>query len=309
MIKKGCLIASAVFLAVYAGYVKLLWGKIVENGTVQLFPTFLLALFGALGLLMVVSQLKAVIFGTGDSAALKRAGQGLPLEDGREEAVWGPIEPLGATLEAPFSGRACVAYEYDAKNPSTMDSDGDARPGGSTLAGFALAPSVIRSSRGDVNLLGFSLLEKFPGRTFSDPEARERAVRYAGSTEFTEMGLAKIGRMISAMDAAMADDDGSVRQDMRMGSASPEDLAACTLEEKVISPGETVTAIGLWDAAKGGLVPKLRGKSTIVRLLPGGGAAMTVFAQKRPWGILAFSLLWAGFAHAFIYLVLLKAPK
>ena len=309
MIKKGCLIGSVVFFAVYAGYVRLLWGKIVEHGEPQLFPTLLLALFGALGLLMIVSQLKAVIFGSDDAAALKRAQQGLPLEDGRPEAVWGPIEPLGATLEAPFSGRTCVAYEYDAKNASAVGADGSARPGGSTIAGFALAPSVIRSSRGDVNLLGFSLLEKFPHKTFSDPASRERAVRYASSAPFTEMGLAKIGTMISAMDAAMADDDGSVRNDMRMSGSSPDDLASCTLEEKVISPGETVTAIGIWDAAKGGLVPKHRGRSAIVRVLPGGGAAMLAYQEKRPWGLLAFSLLWGGFAHVFIAIVLWRAGK
>ncbi|MRR12296.1 hypothetical protein EG835_07495, partial [bacterium] len=117
MIKKGCTIGAVILLGLFGGYLYLLWGKI------ETVPAFILAGFGALGLVMVVSQVKAVIFGSGDSGALKRAEQGLPLEDGREEAVWGPIEPLGAALEAPFSGRPCVAYEYDAKNPSTVDSD------------------------------------------------------------------------------------------------------------------------------------------------------------------------------------------
>lgn len=303
MMKKSCTIAAAVMLGLFGGYLWLLWGK------VETVPAIILAGFGALGLVMVVSQLKAVIFGSGDSGALKRAEQGLPLEDGKEEAVWGPIEPLGATLEAPFSGRSCVAYEYDAKNPSTTDSDGDVRPGGSTLAGFALAPSVIRSSRGDVHLLGFSLLNEFPEKVMKDPEDAERAIRYAGSTDFTEMGLAKLGAMLSTMDDAMADDDGTVRKDMRMKGATASNLAACSLTEKVIVPGETVTAIGFWDAARGGLVPKHRGKSVIVRLLPGGGAAMVVHSEKRPWGILAFSLVWAGFAHAIIYFVLMKASR
>ncbi len=303
MIKKGCAIATVVLLGLFGAYLSLLWGRI------ETVPALILALFGALGLVMVVSQVKAVIFGSGDAGALKRAEQGLPLVDGREEAVWGPIEPLGATLEAPFSGRPCVAYEYNAKNPSTTGSDGEVRPGGSTLAGFALSPSVIRSSRGDVNLLGFSLLEEFPEKVMEDPEDAERAIRYVGSTEFTQMGLAKLGAMLSLMDDAMADDDGTVRKDMRMKDATASDLARCTLTEKVIAPGETVTAIGLWDAAKGGLVPKHRGKSVIVRLLPGGGAAMVAHSEKRPWGILAFALLWAGFAHAVIYLVLMKAPK
>jgi hypothetical protein len=303
MIKKGCAIGAVVLLGLFGGYLYLLWGK------VETMPAFILAGFGALGFIMVVSQLKAVIFGSGDAGALKRAEQGLPLEDGKEEAVWGPIEPLGAPLQAPFSGRPCVAYEYDAKNPTTVDSRGHERPGGSTLAGFALAPSVIRSSRGDVHLLGFSLLSEFPEKVMQDPGDTERAIQYVGSTEFTEMGLAKIGAMLSTMDDAMSDDDGSVRKDMRMKAATAADFAACTLTEKVIAPGETVTAIGLWDAAKGGLVPKHRGKSVIVRLLPGGGAAMVAHSQEKPWGILAFALIWAGFAHAIIYFVLTKASR
>jgi hypothetical protein len=303
MIKKGCTIGAVILLGLFGGYLYLLWGKI------ETLPAFILALFGALGLVMVVSQVKAVVFGSGDAGALKRAEQGLPLEDGREEAVWGPIEPLGATLKAPFSGRACVAYEYDAKNPSTVDSEGETRPGGSTLAGFALAPSVIRSNRGDVHLLGFSLLQDFPEKVMNHPEDAERAIRYAGSTEFTEMGLAKLGAMLSTMDEAMSDDDGSVKKDMRMKAATAADLAACTLTEKVIAPGETVTAIGLWDAARGGLVPKHRGKSVIARLLPGGGAAMVAHAQKRPWGLLAFALVWAGFSHVIIWLALTRGMK
>lgn len=303
MIKKGCAIGGVVMLGLFGAYLYLLWGKI------ETVPALILALFGSLGLVMVVGQLKAVLFGSGDAGALKRAEKGLPLEDGMEEAVWGPIEPLGAPLAAPFSGRPCVAYEYDAKNPSSRDSRGRETSGGSTLAGFALAPSVVRSNRGDVHLLGFSLLTEFKPETFDDPESRERAVRYASSTEFTEMGLAKIGAMISTLDEAMTDDDGSVRKDMRMKEATASDLAACTLEEKVIAPGESVTAIGIWDAGRGGLVPKHRGKSAIVRLLPGGGAAMVAHAQKRPWGLLLFALLWAGFAHVIIWLAVTRGME
>jgi len=296
VIKKGCAIGAVVMLGLFGAYLSLLWGK------VETVPALILAGFGALGLVMVVGQLKAVLFGSGDSGALKRAEEGLPLEDGKEEAVWGPIEPLGAPLAAPFSGRPCVAYEYDAKNPSSRDSEGRSTSGGSTISGFALAPSVIRSNRGDVLLLGFSLLTEFEERKLDDPQSRERAVRHAASTEFREMGLAKIGAMISTLDEAMTDDDGSVRMDLRMTGATAADLAACTLEEKLIAPGETITAIGIWDAAKGGLVPKLRGKSAIVRLLPGGGAAMVAHSQKRPWGLLLFALVWAGFSHVFIWL-------
>lgn len=295
MIRKGCAIASVVLLAVYGFYLWLLWGRI------ETFPVFLLSGFGAIGFLMFFSQLKEVVFGPAGSAALKRAEKGLPLEDGAEEAVWGPIEPLGAPLEAPFSGRACVAYEYDAK------------PGGegaaSTMAGLALAPAVIRSHRGDVNLLGFSMLEQWKEKRFDDAEARERATRWVATTEFREMGLAKLGTMFSALDEVMADDDGSVRMDMRTKEVTADDLAACALKEKVILPGETVTAVGLWDSAKGGLVPRLRDKATIVRVTPGGGAAAVAVSTKRPWGTFLFAIVWAGFAHAVIALIVLKFPR
>ena len=293
MIKKGCAIAAVVVLGVFGAYLYLLWGK------VEAVPAIVLAGFGALGLLMVVGQLKAVLFGSGDVGALKRAEQGLPLEDGKEEAVWGRIEPLGAALTAPFSGRPCVAYEYDAKKDPAPD---DENATASTLAGFALTPSVIRSSRGDVRLLGFSLLSEFPETVVDDPEAVHRATRHAASSQPEEMGLAKLGSLISAMDDAMADDDGSVRKDMKAKDATVTDLEACVLTEKIVAPGETVTAIGIWDASRGGLVPSHRGKSAVVRLLPGGGAAMVAHGQKRPWGLLFFSLLWAAFAHVFIWL-------
>lgn len=300
MIKKGCIIASVVMLGLFGGYLYLLWGK------VEAVPAMILALFGALGLVMVVSQLKAVIFGSGDQDALRRAEQGLPLVDGEKEAVWGPVEPLGALLAAPFSGRPCVAYEYDAKNPATRGSDGRERPGGSAISGFALCPSVIRSGRGDVLLCGFSILDKFEKTLLGeDAEARRRAREYAAQTRFEAMGLSKIGSMLSQMDEAMADDDGSVRKDWKMndGEVALED---CELEEKIIAPGEMITAVGIWDAARGGIVPKKGGRSAIVQLMPGGGLAMVMHAEKRPWGTLVFALVWAAFSHVFIWLALTR---
>ena len=295
MLKKSCAIAAFVLIAVYGFYLWLLWGRI------ETLPVFILSGFGAIGFLIFFSQLKEVVAGPSGSGALKRAEKGLPLADGEEEAVWGPIEPLGASLEAPFSGRPCVAYEYDAKEGG----EGTA----SAMAGFALAPSVIRSHRGDVHVLGFSMLDAWKEKRFDDPEARERATRWAATTEFQEMGLAKVGAMFSALDQAMADDDGSVRTDLRTKELRSDGLAACALKEKVILPGETVTAIGIWDAAKGGLVPRLRDKSAIVRITPGGGAAAVAHATKRPWGTFAFAIVWAGFAHAIIAFIVWKFPR
>ena len=302
MIKRGCAIALVLLLGTFWGYYTLLRGKVESPGDA------LLAGFGAIGLLLFLSSLKRVVFGEGDVAAFERAERGLPLEDGKREAVWGPIAPLGGLLVAPCSGRSCVAYEYDAKNPATAGSDGESSPGGSSLSGLALAPSMIRSDRGDVRLLGFNLLAKFPPRSFTrDEEAMARMRDFAARSEFTQSGLASIGSLLSQMDEVMADDDGSVRKDWRFCKPEEVDLASCTLEEKAITPGTTVTAVGIWDASRGGLVPKHGNSMSAVTLAPGGGAAMVEAAKKRPWGLLVFSVLWAGFAHVFIVAVLMMS--
>ncbi len=33
---------------------------------------------------------------------------------------------------------------------------------------------------------------------------------------------------------------------------------------------------------------------------------MVAHSEKRPWGLLLFSLLWAGFAHVFIWFALTR---
>jgi hypothetical protein len=304
VLKKSCAIATVVMLALFAGYWRLLHGRVE-------FPIdLILAAFGAIGLAMLASQLKQVILGSPDTPVLKRALANVPFEDGRREAAWGPILPLGDLLTAPFSGRACVAYEYDAKKPDTWNRRGERQPQGSVMSGFALAPCRIASQRGEVRLLGFGMLDAFPDRDYASlGDARIRARDYLAGTSFTDTGVTKLGSMLSQMDAALADDDGAVRQDWRIGSSGPDDLERCALIEKVVLAGDLVTAIGVWDMPQGGLVPHREGKSAIVSLAPGDGATALARARQRPWGLLAFALVWSGFIHVFIYLILTRAPK
>lgn len=72
MLKKGCAILVVLFGAVFGAYFWLL--RDVE------FPgNLILALFGSLGLLMLASALKQIIFGDGEKSALQNALQGAPL--------------------------------------------------------------------------------------------------------------------------------------------------------------------------------------------------------------------------------------
>jgi hypothetical protein len=304
VLKKACSVAAILLLLLFAGYWRLLHGRVE-------FPVdVILAAFGAIGLAMLASQLKQVVLGSPDTPVLKRALANVPFEDGRREAAWGPIVPLGDLLTAPFSGRACVAYEYDARKPDTSNRRGERQPQGSVMSGFALAPCRIASQRGEVRLLGFGMLDAFPDRDYASlADARARARDYLAGAPFTNTGVTKLGSMLSQMDAALADDDGAVRQDWRIASSEPDDLERCALIEKVVLAGETVTAIGVWDTPRGGLAPHREGTSSIVSLAPGDGAAALSRARQRPWGLLGFALVWSGFVHVFIYLVLTRAPR
>ena len=144
----------------------------------------------------------------------------------------------------------------------------------------------------------------------TDPEDAERAIRYAGSTEFTEMGLAKLGAMLSTMDDAMSDDDGSVRKDMRMKAATAADLAACTLTEKVIAPGrDGHRHRALGRRARGPRAEAPRASRSSSGSSPGAGRRWWRTRRSARGALLVFALVWAGFAHAIICLVLTKAPE
>lgn len=301
MVVKGCVMSLVLLVAVFGGYFWFL--QHLE------FPAnLLLSIFGSIGLLILLSSIYQVIFGQGHDKAYKRALQGEPLREGEVEAVWGTIHALGDPLVAPFSGQECVAYEYDAKKPTVENDEGETSEQGSDIAGMALAPSVIRSNRGNVRLMGFNLLTDFPE---VDPEEfpidLERAYAYLQTTEFKPMAVTKIFSALSQMDEMLADDDGTVRQDWLMRKKEEIDLGSDRLMEKVIKEGDVVTAIGIWDPARG-IVPRMGKRKTPIQLRPGGGEAMVTEATKRPWGLLLFSLVWSGAAHAFIYFALTHAP-
>jgi hypothetical protein len=274
------------------------------HGRVEAPADIFLAVFGSIGLLIFVSSLWQVVVGNPDKGALERSEGRLPLLDGQKEAVSGTIEPVGSPLLAPFSGRQCVAYEYDVKERPAGSSQG---PQESEMSGWALTPSVIKSDRGDVRLLGFGLLSDFKETEYQDDVlASERAAAFLRTASFEEMSIRKIGAMVSAMDAMLESDAASARRDWKRADGEP-DVAGSRLIEKVIGVGDTVTVVGIYDASRGGLAPKYKGKTAPIKLVPGSGHAMVLQQTKRPWLLLAFSVLWSGFAHAVIYVALVAS--
>jgi hypothetical protein len=257
----------------------------------NLFAAGLGSIFGAVGLGGVGSLFRA----RRETAAFRRAARHHPPEHGRLTAIAGPIRPLGAALTSPFSGRPCVAYEYEVELPLTPRR-GHADSKQTELAGFALAACVIEAPQGGVRLLGFPMLDEFPQRRISGPEPAARARAYAAAAPFERMQGTAALRMFAAFDDALADADGIVRKDFRMRD-DPIPFEERRLNERVVDVGQQVCALGRYDAERRALVP---GGAMPNRLWPGTAAAVgsALAAAARSQAKLAFAFF--GVSHAML---------
>jgi hypothetical protein len=251
-VKKGCVVTLGFWAAFVALYAWIAWPVVREP-----MPTAMIAILGGTFAAMLVGAIVGLFTGGSDRAAFARARAAEARKDGRLEVASGPIRPLGEPLTAPFSSRACVAYEYDVKPVPR----GQGR-GAADFAGVALCPSAIDTPRGPVRILGWAMLDKFPNAPQKAIDS-VRAEGYIRQQQFEELGITKV---LSIFSELMADDDGAIRKDFRIGEAEPG-VEGKTLSEKIVAPGATVTAIGIFSEAAQGFTPA-KGTS-INRLFPG----------------------------------------
>jgi hypothetical protein len=262
MLRRGCALTLALVGGLFALYFAFFTRYFEWPG--NLFAAGLGSIFAA----AAVGSVGHLFWARRDAAAFRRAARNEPPIDGRLAVVAGPIRPLGAPLASPFSGRPCVAYEYEVVQP------GATRPGHATsqkqtdLAGFALTASVIETPQGGIRLLGFPMLDEFPQSRTPGREHAARGQQYVAAAPFERMqGIAAL-KMFAAFDDALADADGIVRKDFRM-SDGPIAFEERTIGERIVGVGEPVCALGRYDADKRALVPA---GATLNRLWPGTAA-------------------------------------
>jgi hypothetical protein len=171
-----------------------------------------------------------------------------PPRDGEKIAVTGTIETTTAALDAPISGANAVAYKYEVSSTS----------GDTLFDGFALAPSVIRSNRGTIAIFAYPELQ-FDAVEIVD--VADSFAEYVRRTRFMEPG---IGTARALFHELTVDDDGRMRNDMRMIS-DDDALKHATFKEWIVQPGDRVTAIGTYSAARGGFVPDGSVQPLIIR--------------------------------------------
>ena len=255
MLRRGCTLGVAVLGGLFALYLAFFTRYFEWPGNL------IAAAFGAFAGAVGVGAVGHIVWGWRDSRAFARAARGEPPVDGQLVVAAGPIRPLGVPLTSPFWGKPCVAYEYEVFGRRRRRTEADQYD----FAGFAMAAAAIETSHGGVRLLGFPILDQFPQSRAHGAEGRTRAEQYVASASFEPMqGLGKL-KMFSSFDDALADADGIVRKDFRLGDEAVP-LERRTIGERIVEVGEQVCAVGRYDADKRALVPK---GATLNRLWPG----------------------------------------
>ena len=246
--QRSC-ISSFIYFAVIAGvYYLVIHTQTQTPFGFDLLLAGLCALFTGLFLTGCLSFLTA----RRDWAALRRAEQGEPFQDGRMEAAIGAIQPLGQPLTSPFQQLPCVAYTYKISHRETTSSsrDGSNTSEVTDFSGYALAPAVIRSLRGDVRLPAFTDLDAFNCR-LNQAHAAQNAGIYIQNTDFEQVGLIST---FSVAVQTIKEPGITARKDWQIHAAGLQ--ADQTFEEQVVPVGQQVTALGFYSSEQNSFVPR-----------------------------------------------------
>src|SRR5262249_17461172 len=172
---------GAVFAALFVGEKRLLTG--VQGASVL---AGISSCFLSVGLAGVVGFIWRLLVPGEDSfaALLRRARTGVPPADGERMIATGRVRPLGPPLIAPFSGRACVAYEYRI-GWNWRDAEGSLPD----YWGSASRPFALQAPTSIVQVHAVSILERtIAPEQQTGSEAVDRARRWIATTRFESVG-------------------------------------------------------------------------------------------------------------------------
>jgi hypothetical protein len=293
-VKRGCLVGLAVLAGLIGLYYSFLLGRFSP-------PAHIVgALVGGVVTFLGLSLLNNARFSFRDLRVVRRSLTGARRPaDGEVAAAVGTLHPIGAPLKAPFSGRDCVLYDYEMTGPGRSSENAS-----NVIAGFALTPSVIRTSMlGDMKLLGYPNLDGFAKEEIEDPAARDRARAYIAATTFQDMRGLNVAKMYSELKDFMTDDDGAVRKDWRM-EADLDPGEERVLNELVVPVGEQVSVVGIYSAARHGLVPDVAKRGSVNRMTRGDAGTVTGALRVKVVGAIVGGLLLIGIGNAVLWGVL-----
>ncbi len=231
-----------VWAAAFALLYRLAWNRYYPPG--DWIAALIVSFFVALG----VGAIRRSRMERGDELIVGRTGE--PLADGARVAVAGTLEPAAGTLLAPFSGEACLVYEYEIFHIERGRTRGSSSIEVVDRSGFALAPCVIRAGGRDIALHAYPGLERFPTTTH-DPSSGRTYLANAHFEDRTGLGFITAASEVLEM---FQDRTGVVRKDIQLSKR--EDLDGSSVREEIVPPGSPVCVIGRYAAAENAMVPE-----------------------------------------------------
>jgi hypothetical protein len=258
--------------------------------------------------------------------ALREARDGVTPTDGKWSAVVGTLQPAAQTLTAPFSGKPCVVYEFEASRTVTHTSDDgpDRESKVVDFAGIGMVPCDVRTETQSFALYGYPDLEEIPEMPCRTPDEIHRAKEFVRATEWEDATGLKAVRAFGSMLGALTSREEAIRRNWRMTSPAKCDWLqgnpfvpgsddvpkksfsyGASLTEKRLDAGEPVIALGVYQETAGALVTRTGTNLQRLKLMRGDIAQLVEkTARSRRAMILgglialviihgiAFGLLW-----------------
>lgn len=296
MILSACLVPLIAWLVIGVGEYFLVFSNAPSPGC------YISSAACSLTLIMLWGALRQILFGSELNKALVKAESRQQPQDGQVTAAIGTIHPIRDALTAPISGQRCAAFTYDAfQDVSYEDADNHTQTREDVyFSGFALTPSVIKTMYGEFKMLGFSILDKFPQTTIQssekNAESYQRFEKYLKENPPKDLSGSKVVSAFSAINELMSDDDGTVKIDWAPKSLSCP-LTDLNLRECILAPGTPITAFGIFDKMKQGILPRKGMNPFPIQIYPGGGAEVRAQLKSQTITMIIFSVVFFAAAH------------
>jgi len=298
--KKSCFGFLVVFLLVGAGYFYLV------RRHAPLFGALILALFGAISIVLIISGVKNIFATMKKMKAVNRALQGIPPDDGAIAAAVGTIRPEGAAMTSPVFGKECVIYEYNVFKDLPQQSGKPVRD--IIYTGMAMSPCFVQGYSGKVRIFGIPDLQHIQELRSIDTENMARFDAYARGTQFEPaIGMQKL-KLFEQLTEVMQDVDGTTRKDWRMKEA-PENFTGIQLAEKIIGVGEKVVAFGKYSGEKQGIINQMGSFGAMNEIFIGEPDSVGKKIRGNAVFLLIFALVWFSFVNGIVYFITFVANK
>jgi hypothetical protein len=180
--------------------------------------------------------------------------------DGKVFAAVGTIRALRDPIEAPFSQRRCVIFEYEIyrsewvhrgrEHENRAERDQWVEVEVLSCKGIRMTPCAVRTSVGDITFVGYPRLDGFHAENVSEIAAHVE--EFLSNTSFKNFTWFAQPRGWAESLAASHSDDGIIEQHHRM--VADIDPQGRMIQETCVLINEPVCAIGHFSKKRGGFI-------------------------------------------------------